>query len=144
MNKAQGLKIGISWKSFKNRYSSEKSLSLEDFDNIFNISNSIIFNLQYGEVKEEIKNFTKKQNYKLITLDNLDLFNNFSGLANLLKSLDIFVTVSNSTAHLSSALGVRTILIKPANHASFHYWDYEDGKTPVSYTHLTLPTILLV
>ena len=58
------------------------------------------------------------------------MFNNFSGLANLLKKLDLFVTVSNSTAHLAGALGVRTILIKPANHASFHYWDYEDGKTP--------------
>ena len=58
------------------------------------------------------------------------MFNNFSGLANVLKKLDLFFTVSNSTAHLASALGVRTILIKPANHASFHYWDYEDGKTP--------------
>ena len=67
---------------------------------------------------------------QIITLQKLDLFNNFSGLANLLINLDIFVTVSNSTAHLSSALGVKTILIKPENHASFHYWNYEDGKTP--------------
>jgi ADP-heptose:LPS heptosyltransferase len=44
--------------------------------------------------------------------------------------LDLFVTVSNSTAHLAGALGIKTILIKPANHASFHYWNYEDGKTP--------------
>jgi Flp pilus assembly protein TadD len=130
LNKTQGLKIGISWKSFKNRYSSEKSLSLEDFENIFKIKNSIIFNLQYGDIKEDLKSFTKKQNHKIITLETLDLFNNFSGLANLLKNLDIFVTVSNSTAHLAGALGVKTILIKPANHASFHYWDYEDGKTP--------------
>ena len=130
LDKSQGLKIGISWRSFKNRYSSEKSLSLEDFENVLNINNSIIFNLQYGDVKDELKSFIKKQNYKIITLNNLDLFNNFSGLANVLKNLDLFVTVSNSTAHLSSALGVRTILIKPANHASFHYWDYEDGKTP--------------
>ena len=130
LNKSQGLKVGISWKSFKNRYSSEKSLSLHDFENIFNINNSIIFNLQYGDVKDELKIFTKKQNYKIITLNNLDLFNNFSGLANVLKNLNLFVTVSNSTAHLACALGVRTILIKPANHASFHYWDYEDGKTP--------------
>ena len=130
LNKNKGFKIGISWKSFKNRYSSEKSLSLEDFENILNIKNAIIFNLQYGDVKEELKNFTKKQNHKIITLRNLDLFNNFSGLANVLKNLDIFVTVSNSTAHLASALGVRTLLIKPAKHASFHYWDYEDGKTP--------------
>ena len=130
LDKSQGLKIGISWRSFKNRYSSEKSLSLEDFENVLNINNSTIFNLQYGDVKNELTSFIKKQNYKIITLNNLDLFNNFSGLANVLKNLDLFVTVSNSTAHLSSALGVRTILIKPANHASFHYWDYEDGKTP--------------
>ena len=122
--------LGISWKSFKNRYASEKSLSLKDFENIFEIKNSIIFNLQYGDIKEELNHFTKKRNYKIVTLENLDLFNNFSGLANLLKNLDLFVTVSNSTAHLASALGVRTILIKPENHASFHYWNYEDGKTP--------------
>ena len=130
LNNNQGLKIGISWKSLKNRYSSEKSLSLEDFENIFKIKNSIIFNLQYGDVNEDLKNFTKKQDYKIITLETLDLFNNFSGLANLLKHLDLFVTVSNSTAHLAGALGVKTILIKPPNHASFHYWNYEDGKTP--------------
>ena len=130
LNKAQEFKIGISWKSFKNRYASEKSLSLKDFENIFEIKNSIIFNLQYGDIKEELNHFTKKRNYKIVTLENLDLFNNFSGLANLLKNLDLFVTVSNSTAHLASALGVRTILIKPENHASFHYWNYEDGKTP--------------
>jgi len=130
LNENQDIKIGISWKSLKNRYSSEKSLSLEDFENIFKIKDSIIFNLQYGDVKEDLKNFTKKQNYKIITLETLDLFNNFSGLANLLKHLDLFVTVSNSTAHLAGALGVKTILIKPENHASFHYWNYEDGKTP--------------
>jgi Flp pilus assembly protein TadD len=130
LNKTQGLKIGISWKSLKNRYSSEKSLSLEDFENIFKIKGSTIFNLQYGDVEKDLKNFTKKQNCKIITLETLDLFNNFSGLANLLKNLDLFVTVSNSTAHLAGALGIKTILIKPPNHASFHYWNYEDGKTP--------------
>ena len=117
-------------KHFKNRYTLEKSLSLDDFENILEIKNSIIFNLQYGDIKEELDNFKKKRNFKIITLENLDLFNNFSGLANLLTNLDLFITVSNSTAHLASALGVKTILIKPPNHASFHYRNYEDGKTP--------------
>ena len=130
INKTPGLKIGISWKSLNNRYSSEKSLSLEDFENIFKIKDSTIFNLQYGDVNEDLKSFKKKVDYKIITLETLDIFNNFSGLANLLKKLDLFVTVSNSTAHLAGALGVKTMLIKPVNHASFHYWDYENGKTP--------------
>ena len=130
INKSKKLKIGISWKSFKNRYASDKSLTLKDFEHIFQIRNTIIFNLQYGDIQEELTHYTKNQNYKIITLKNLDLFNNFTGLANLLKNLDLFITVSNSTAHLASALGVKTILVKPANHASFHYWDYTNGKTP--------------
>ena len=60
----------------------------------------------------------------------LDIFNNLTGLANLLSKLDIFITVSNSTAHLAGALGVKTLLIKPDNHASFHYWNYTNGNTP--------------
>ena len=94
LNKNQGLKIAISWKSFKNRYSSEKSLSLEDFENVLNINNSVIFNLQYGDVKEELASFTKKHNHKIVTLENLDLFNNFSGLANVLKKLDFFLPLA--------------------------------------------------
>ena len=42
----------------------------------------------------------------------------------------MFITVSNSTAHLAGALGVKTLLVKPINHASYHYWNYPDYKTP--------------
>jgi len=126
----KGYKIGISWKSLKNRYASEKSLELKDFKNLFNIKNVKFFNLQYGNVEKELNDFVKKNNYDIITLKKLDLFNNIVGISNLLSSLDFFVTVSNSTAHLAGALGIRTILIKPINHASFHYWDYNDGTTP--------------
>ena len=130
LEKTKGIRVGISWKSFKNRYASEKSLSLEDFKHVFSNNNSVFFNLQYGDIQNELENFLNKEKYKIITLKNLDLFNNFSGLANLLTKLDLFITVSNSTAHLASALGIKTILIKPENHASFHYWNYENGKTP--------------
>ena len=46
------------------------------------------------------------------------------------KNLDLFITVSNSTAHLAGALGVKTILIKPFNQATFHYWNQPTNKTP--------------
>ena len=48
----------------------------------------------------------------------------------MLKNLDLFITVSNSTAHLAGALNVNTILIKPFNHATFFYWDQSTNKTP--------------
>ncbi len=121
--------IGISWKSFNNRYASDKSLELDDFEDVFKLPNCNIFNLQYGDVLNEIKNFNNKKN-KLLRIDELDLYNDFDSVAAFLKSLDLFVTISNSTAHLAGSLGVKTILIKPDNYALFHYWNQKNNKTP--------------
>ena len=55
LKNCKGLKIGISWKSFKNRYASEKSLTLNNFQNIIDIQDSSIFNLQYGDINNELK-----------------------------------------------------------------------------------------
>ena len=56
--------------------------------------------------------------------------NDFESIASLLKSLDVFITISNSTAHFAGALGVKTILIKPENFAVFHYWNQKTDYTP--------------
>ena len=48
----------------------------------------------------------------------------------MLKNLDLFVAVSNSTTHLAGAIGVPTFLIKPPNHATFHYWNQISNRTP--------------
>ncbi len=121
--------IGISWKSFNNRYSSDKSLELNDFKNVFKIPNCNIFNLQYGDVLGEINRFNSRD-HKLHNIENLDLYNDFDNIASVLKSLDLFITISNSTAHLAGSLGVKTILIKPNNYALFHYWNQKNSKTP--------------
>ena len=123
-------KIGLSWKSLNNRYAIDKSLNLQDFKNIFKLTNCDIFNLQYGDVKNEIIEFNNNSKNKLLSIDNLDLYDDFESIASLLKALDVFITISNSTAHLAGALGVKTILIKPENFALFHYWNQKTNKTP--------------
>ena len=124
------MKIGISWKSFNNQYAEQKSLSLENFFYLFELQDIDFFNLQYGNVRKEIDNFNKKNPIKLEVLNEIDLFNDFLSVASLLKNLDLFITVSNSTAHLAGALNVKTILIKPFNQATFFYWDQKTNKTP--------------
>lgn len=123
-------KIGLSWKSFNNRYAREKSLELYDLKELFKKPNCIFFNLQYGNIQKEIAEYTNQTKNEIISLKDIDLFNDFESVADFLKSLDIFITVSNSTAHLAGALGVNTYLIKPDNHASYHYWNFDDGFTP--------------
>lgn len=122
--------IGISWKSFKNRYSNEKSLSLISLKNVFNINNCNFINLQYGDVSLEVDEFSKRTGLDIITLPKVDLYNDFDSISALLMNLDLFLTVSNSTAHLAGALGLKTIVIKPSNHALFHYWNQSNDRTP--------------
>ena len=123
-------KIGLSWKSFKNIYSNQKSLNLNDLDDLINVEDIDFINLQYGEVKNEVNEYNNSSKNQIIDLKNIDLFNDFLKVGSILKNLDLFITVSNSTAHLAGALGVKTILIKPFNQATFHYWNQPTTKTP--------------
>ena len=121
-------KIGISWKSVFNIFGSLKSLRLDDFKELYS-QERLFINLQYGENKEEINKF-RESGKNIYNFDNIDLFNDFESLISILKNLDVFVTVSNSTAHFAGALGVPTILICPKKSSTYYYWDYEDGTTP--------------
>ena len=119
----------MSWKSFNNIYSKQKSLSLNEFKKVINNDSFDFINLQYGNVEKELIKFNNSSNSIIHTLDNLDLFNDFVKIAGILKNIDLFITVSNSTAHLAGALGVKTLLIKPFNQATFHYWNQGSNRT---------------
>ena len=121
-------KIGISWKSVFNIYGGLKSLELNDFKQLFS-QDRVFINLQYGDSIKEV-NELKKSGLDLYNFNNIDLFNDFDSLISILKNLDVFVTVSNSTAHFAGALGIPTILICPKQSSTYYYWDYENGKTP--------------
>ncbi|MDC0625116.1 hypothetical protein OAP76_05565 [Alphaproteobacteria bacterium] len=121
-------KIGISWKSVFNIYGGLKSLELSDFKKLFS-QERIFINLQYGNSIKEV-NQLKENGLNIYNFNNIDLFNDFDSLISILKNLDVFVTVSNSTAHFAGALGVPTILICPKQSSTYYYWDYENGKTP--------------
>ena len=130
-------KIGISWKSFQKNYGDAKSISLETFKPLIEKDNLYFINLQYGDTEKEISNFMTNYSLSIKTFEEIDLFQDICSIAALLKNLDLFITVSNSTAHLAGALGVNTLLIKPKNHATFHYWN-QPGSTTPWYKNITI------
>ena len=121
------LKVGISWKSIVNIYGSLKSLSIRDFEPLF-VDDRVIINLQYGNIEED-KQYISSQKKYLKTFDDLDLFNDIEACMGLLKNLDLFITVSNSTAHFAGALGIPTILICPKKSSTYYYWNTHDGSS---------------
>ena len=103
-------------------------LSLSDFKPLIKKNRQFI-NLQYGEVKEEIREIENKS-FNIYSFEKINLFNDFDGLMSILKNLDVFITVSNSTAHIAAAMGVKTILICPKISSTYFYWSNESNKTP--------------
>ena len=104
---------------------------------IFVLPEYTFINLQYGDTKEEIRSFYKTSNINIHNIEEVDLFNDFESISSLLKNLDLLISVSNTTAHVAGALGVPTWLIKPKNHAVFHYWN-QPGNTTPWYSSITL------
>ena len=126
--KNKNLKIGLSWKSVVSVYGKLKSLNLSDFKPLLK-NNRQFINLQYGSVDKEIKK-TENENFNIYSFKKINLFNDLEDLMSILKNLDVFVTVSNSTAHLAAAMGVKTLLICPKKSSTYFYWSNENNKTP--------------
>ena len=136
--KKNKLNVGLSWKSVVSIYGKLKSLNLIDFKQIFKKNRQII-NLQYGDTKSDIKEI-EKENCKIYSFDKINLFNDLDGCMSILKNIDVFVTVSNSTAHIAAAMGIKTILICPKKSSTYFYWSNEDTSTPW-YRDVTILTI---
>ena len=104
-----------------------KSLSIKDFEPFFN-EERVIINLQYGDIDSD-KKYILNQKKHLEVFNELDLFNDIESCMGLLKNLDLFITVSNSTAHFAGALGIPTILICPKKSSTYYYWNTQTGSS---------------
>ena len=110
-----------------NIYGSLKSLSIKDFEALFK-DNRLIINLQYGNIDADRK-YIFNQNKYMKVFSDLDLFNDIESCMGLLKNLDLFITVSNSTAHFAGALGVPTILLCPKKSSTYYHWNTDTGSS---------------
>jgi tetratricopeptide (TPR) repeat protein/ADP-heptose:LPS heptosyltransferase len=114
--------IGLSWKSINAKVGSNKSIDLEDLLPIFQLKNTSFINLQYGNTAAEIKSFKESYGIHLHTFDSINLYDDIESLAALIDSCSLIVTASNTTAHLSGALGKDTLLLLPYAVGKFWYW----------------------
>ena len=123
-------KIGISWISKNKRIGGGKSMTLNTLLPVLKNNKATFINLQYGDYRREIQDFKKNTGINIIDLKEIDKFNDFNNLAALIDSLDLFITVSNTTAHLSGAIGKETWVMAPKNDSLLYYWNTGKNFTP--------------
>ena len=120
--KNKRLRCGISWKSTNKIFGNKKSVKLEHFKNLFLADEIEFINLQYTNEEKEIEALEEKINKSIFLDHKIDCFNDINGVASLIKSCDFVITVSNSNAHISGKLGVKTFLLLPFSDGKLWYW----------------------
>ena len=120
---------GISWKSINDNVGKNKSLTLEDLKPILSIPNITFIDLQYTDTKIERAELYTKYGLTVNKISFIDNLNDLNGLSSLIDFCDFVVTISNSNAHISGALGKETFLMLPKGKGNIWYWISEKQKS---------------
>ena len=89
---------------------------------ILKINNITFVNLQYGDTHRQLVDFNKKYSLSIKDCLEVDNFNDLDGHAALIQACDFVVTISNTSAHISGAIGKETFLMCPSGKGLLWYW----------------------
>ena len=129
LNSKYKLKCGISWVSKNKKIGFEKSLTLEALKPVLSIPNITFFDLQYSDTSKEREDFFDDNGIQINKINDLDNFNDINGIISLIQICDFVITVSNSNAHFSGALGKETFLLLPLGKGKLWYWTSVNNKS---------------
>ena len=120
---------GLSWISKNEEIGDKKSISLNNLKPLLLLKNITFIDLQYNNTNDERKKFYETHKIKIKKLENLDSFNDLNGVISLIDICDFIISVSNTNAHLSGALGKKTYLLLPKGKGRLWYWSSKNNKS---------------
>ena len=101
------------------------------WDDLIALEGINIVNLQYGSPRNELDKFSNDKKYNLISDSDITPDANLDIFASQILALDLVITISNTTAHLSGGLGQHTwVLLPPVGPSSMWYWFNKQKHSP--------------
>ena len=119
---------GLSWYCKNSDTGAARSIELESLIASLASTGYHFVNLQYGDTAEEVRDVFLKTGVSILNCSDVDNFNDLDGLASLIASCDVIVSVDNSTAHLAGALGKDVRVLLPF--MPDWRWQLEGDRTP--------------
>jgi len=116
------LRVGFTWFSGRDEFSRFKSIPLSALSPLLEMPDLQFVNLQYGPQALEADGIPVGPGSDLIRLQSVDAYDDLEGLAALIETCDVVVSVSNTTAHLAAALCKPLLLLLPLGPGHFWYW----------------------
>lgn len=108
-----GLTVGISWHSTNASFGPLKSQPLEAWEPLLSVPGVRFIDLQYGDHGDDAR---------VHKVPGLDTTNDIDGVASVMASCDLIITISNTTAHLAGALGIPCWVLLAPGYGRFWYW----------------------
>ena len=116
------LVCGLSWFSTNPRVGAHKSIRLRELQGLLSVPGVRFVDLQYGDTAEERAQLQRDTGIELIHIEDVDNFGDIDGVAALIDTCDLIITVSNTNAHLAGGLGKPVFVMLPFAQGRFWYW----------------------
>ena len=139
-NKKRRLKCALSWKSNNPEFGFLKSL---DFNSLKYLTQSLteneieFYNIQYTNEDNDIIKLKNEFGIEIKNIDGLDTLNDISALSNFISQCDFTINISNTNAHLSAALNIKTYLLLSKGVGTLWYWENEINNSNIWYSSIT-------
>lgn len=109
-----GLKVGISWRGGS---SSElrrlRSTTLQQWESLFAVSGINFINLQYGSCADELAAIRSRLGITIHSWDDADPLHDLDDFAAQVSTLDLVISIDNSTVHMAGAVGCQVWCLVP-------------------------------
>ncbi len=129
------LKVGICFLSEKSHFSRKKTPPFEYWLELCSLPGLFLVNLQHGERWRALEEQFQAKSLALYRSPDIDPKNDLDALAAQIENLDVVVSVSNTTAHLASAIGCRTFVLVPWRIGLL--WTLPHARTSLWYARTT-------
>ncbi|MEX0725078.1 MAG: tetratricopeptide repeat protein [Planctomycetaceae bacterium] len=111
---SDGMKIGVSWRGGKAfRKQLRRSAPLERWNQVLSLEGAAFIDVQYGPTDDDRRQLCDRHQLHLHHFPEIDPLRDLDEFAAMVASLDLVISIDNSTVHLAGALDVPTWAMLP-------------------------------
>jgi len=122
--------VGLSWTSGSSNFGRKKTIPLEEIGALFDPEEVFVVSLQYGNIRSVAYEFAKEYGWNIHIDSSFDQMSDLESFFAQVASMDLVITISNTTAHVAGSTGTPTWVLLPSGGGAIWYWFLDRSDSP--------------